>query len=115
MAARADALASQAESAKQGIELEVIQAHQSMSEARASLATSAREVSSAEEAYRVAHELYVNGRATSTLLTDAETELTRARLDRLNALADSYVARVRFEHATGADAAKIKQIGRAHV
>ena len=108
IAARAEALAGQAESAKQGIELEVIQAHQSMAEAKVSLAASAREVSSAEEAYRVAHELYLNGRATSTLLTDAETELTRARLDRLNALADSYVARVRFEHATGADSIKIK-------
>lgn len=107
-AARADALANQAETAKQGIELEVTQAHQSVGEARVALDASARQIAAAEEAYRVAHELYINGRATSTLLTDAETDLTRARLDRLNSLVDSHVARVRLEHATGEDAAKLK-------
>jgi outer membrane protein TolC len=44
------------------------------------------------------------GRATSVELTDAETELLRARLDALYATLDQHVARFRLEHATGRDA-----------
>jgi outer membrane protein TolC len=48
--------------------------------------------------------LFINGRTTSTTLTDAETELTRSRLDLLNARADARVARVNLDHALGRDA-----------
>jgi len=44
-----------------------------------------------------------NGRATSSELTDAETELTRARLDLLNARANARTSRVQLEHALGRD------------
>ncbi len=48
-------------------------------------------------------ELFNNGRATSTTLTDSETELTRARLDLLNARVNARTARVRLDHALGRD------------
>jgi outer membrane protein TolC len=89
---------------RDSIEVEVTQTMQSVHEADFSLDASRRELASAEEAYRVARELFNNGRGTSTTLTDAETDLTRARLDLLNAKADARIARIRLEHALGRDA-----------
>ncbi len=89
---------------RDGIELEVTQAHQAVREADFAAESSKRQLASAEEAHRVARELFVNGRATSTMLTDAEAELTRARLEQLNARIDARAARVRLEHALGRDA-----------
>lgn len=102
--AQAAQLLAQKEVVRDGITLEVTQAYQQVKEAEFALETGRRELTSAQEAYRVAHELFINGSATSTTLTDAETELTRARLDLLNAQVDVRVARVRLEHATGRDA-----------
>jgi outer membrane protein TolC len=84
--------------------VEVTQDWQGVHEADFAIESSTRELASAEEAYRVARELFNNGRGTSTTLTDAETDLTRARLDLLNAKADARVARIRLEHALGRDA-----------
>ncbi|HEX4447589.1 MAG TPA: TolC family protein, partial [Polyangiaceae bacterium] len=64
---------------------------------------STRQLASAEEAYRVQRELFINGRGTSTTLTDAESDLTRARLTLLNARADARIARIRLDHALGRD------------
>jgi outer membrane protein TolC len=89
---------------RDGIEVEVTQTMQAVHEADFSLEASSRELTSADEAYRVARELFNNGRGTSTTLTDAETDLTRARLDLLNAKADARIARIRLEHALGRDA-----------
>ena len=60
-------------------------------------------MASAEEAYRVQGELFNNGRGTSATLTDAEGDLTRARLDLLNARANARIARIRLDHALGRD------------
>ena len=49
-------------------------------------------------------DLYANGRATSIELTDAETDLTQARLNAVGARIDQRVARVRLVHALGRDA-----------
>jgi outer membrane protein TolC len=89
---------------RDGIEVEVTQDWQAVREADFSIEASTRELESGEEAYRVARELFNNGRGTSTTLTDAETDLTRARLDLLNAKADARIARIRLEHALGRDA-----------
>jgi outer membrane protein TolC len=89
---------------RDGIEVEVTQYWQAVHEADFSIDASTRELASAEEAYRVARELFNNGRGTSTTLTDAETDLTRARLDLLNAKADGRTARIRLDHALGRDA-----------
>jgi outer membrane protein len=85
------------------IDIEVVQAWQAVQEADFSLQTSARELASAQEAYRVARELFTNGRGTSTTLTDAERDLTNARFDLLNAKVAARIGRVKLEHALGRD------------
>lgn len=101
---RAAAIEAGAHALRDGIEVEVTQAWQAVREADFAIESSARELASAQEAYRVARELFNNGRGTSTTLTDAETELTRSRLDGLNAKVDARVARIRLDHALGRDA-----------
>ena len=100
---RAAALEAQKQVTRDGIEIEVMQAFQEARLSDVAIASTKRELASATEAYRVARELFAEGRGTSTTLTDAEGELTRARLDALNAAADARVARVRLEHALGRD------------
>jgi outer membrane protein TolC len=89
---------------RDSIEVEVTQTLQEVRQADFGIESSTRELASADEAYRVARELFNNGRGTSTTLTDAETDLTRARLDLLNSKADARIARIRLEHALGRDA-----------
>ncbi len=101
--ARAAAIDANRNNVRDGVDVEVTQAWHAVQEADFATATSARELASAQEAYRVARELFNNGRGTSTTLTDAETDLTRARLDVLNAKADARIARIRLEHARGLD------------
>ena len=86
-----------------GVEVEVTQYWQNVRQADFAIEAGGHELASAQEAYRVARELFNNGRGTSTTLTDAETDLTRARLDLLNAKADARIARVQLEHAIGRD------------
>ncbi|MEO8800275.1 MAG: TolC family protein [Polyangiaceae bacterium] len=101
--AQAAQLEAQKGTTRDGIQIEVLQAFQKVQEADAALESTKRQLASATEAYRVARELFNNGRATSTTLTDSETDLTRARLDALNASVDSRVARVQLDHAVGRD------------
>ena len=101
--AQAAQLEAQRGTVRDGIQIEVLQAYQKVQEADAALESTKRELASASEAYRVARELFNNGRATSTTLTDSETELTRARLDALNASVDARIARVQLDHALGRD------------
>ncbi len=100
---RAQQLEAQKGVVRDGIAVEVLQAWQKVNEADVALSSTRRQLASATEAYRVARELFNNGRATSTTLTDSETDLTRARLDALNASVDARVARVQLEHALGRD------------
>ncbi len=112
-AAEPEARVAQAEAQKKalldGITMEVSQAWQALRESEAALVSGKRQVASAEEAYRVSRELFNAGRGTATLLTDAETELTRSRLELLNANVDARVARVRLDHALGRDARALEQ------
>ncbi len=89
---------------RDAIEVEVTQTLQAVHEADFAIEASTRELASGEEAYRVARELFNNGRGTSTTLTDAMTALTRARLNLLYAKADARIARIRLDHALGRDA-----------
>jgi outer membrane protein TolC len=102
--ARAASLVAQRQALADGIRLEVTQARNSIREARAAIDSSARGLVAAEESYRVRTSLFKNGRATGVELTDAETDLTRARLESINARVDLQVARVRLDHALGRDA-----------
>jgi outer membrane protein TolC len=93
-------------STRDGIEVEVIQQFQAVQEADFAIQSTARQLTSAEEAYRVATELFNNGRGTATTVSDAQTDLTRARLDVLNAKTDARIARIRLEHAIGRDVSR---------
>ena len=88
---------------RDAVEIEVQQDWQDVREADFAIDSSTRQLASAEEAYRVQRELFNNGRGTSATLTDAETDLTRARLTLLNAKADARIARIRLDHALGRD------------
>ena len=101
--ARAAAIEANKMVVRDGIEVEVMQSYQAVREADFAIDSTTRELTSATEAYRVARELFNNGRGTSTTLTDAEGELTRARLDQLNARVDARSARTRLDHALGRD------------
>jgi outer membrane protein TolC len=103
-ASRAAAIEANKYTVRDNIEIEVTQYWQAVREADFSIDASTRELASAEEASRVARELFNNGRGTATTLTDAETDLTRARLDLLNAKVNARTARIRLEHALGRDA-----------
>jgi outer membrane protein len=106
--ARGAALEATRAQLQEGLELEVTQAFQAAKEAEIALSTAKKELESSTEAMRVARELYRAGRATTTLITDAETDLTKARLEVINAKVDAKSAKVRLEHATGKDLAELK-------
>jgi len=93
---------------RDNIEVEVTQMLQAVREADFSIETSTRELASAQEAYRVQRELFNNGRGTSTTLADAESDLTRARLDLLNAKVAARTARIRLTHALGRDVQPVR-------
>lgn len=101
--ARAAALDAQKQATRDGIELEVTQAYQSVHESDTAIETTTRQLESAEEAHRVARELFNAGRGTATTLIDAETALAQARFDHLQAKVDARLARIRLEHALGRD------------
>lgn len=101
--ARAAALEAQKLAVRDGVELEVVQAYQAALEAEVAMQTTTRQLESATEGYRVARELFNNGRGTGTTLIDAETVLAQTRFEHLNARVDARIARVRLEHATGRD------------
>lgn len=102
--ARASQLEAQKGQTRDGIELEIVQAYQSLLEADTAIETTRRQLDSAMEGYRVAGELFNNGRGTGTTVVDAENALAAARFEHLNARVDARLARVRLEHALGRDA-----------
>ena len=101
--ARANAIEAQKVTFRDAIELEVTQAYQSVLEADVAMSSTTRQLESAEEAYRVARELFNAGRGTSTTLIDAETALAQSRFEHLNAKVDARLARIRLDHALGHD------------
>lgn len=99
--AQADALEEERAALLDAIRHDVVDAAVSLDEADASLATTERGLRSAEESTRVRRELFRAGRATAAEVVDAETELTRARLDAVQARIDRRVAAVRLDLAVG--------------
>lgn len=100
---RANAIEAQRGAVRDGIELEVTSAYQDVLTSDAAILTTRRQLDSALEGYRVARELFNNGRGTGTTLIDAENALAQTRFEVLNARVDARVARVRLEHASGHD------------
>ncbi len=101
--ARSAALDAQKEATRDGIELEVTQAYQGIVEGDAAILSTQRQLESSVEGYRVARELFTNGRGTATTLIDAEIVLAQTRFEHLNARVDARIARIRLEHAVGRD------------
>ena len=83
------------------VHIEVRAALQAVDDSDVALRTTRRGLAAAEESYRVRRLLFQNGRSTSVELLDAETELTRARLENLNTLVDARVTRARLKYALG--------------
>ena len=104
--AHAGEIAAQRGALKNSLRLEINKAINALTEAAFALESSGKGLEAAEENYRVRRELYRVGRATIVEVTDAETELTRARLAVVNALVDIRVARVTLDHALGRDVAR---------
>ena len=75
-------------------------------EANGALKSARRGVAAAEEAYRVAVDLYRFGKATTTELIESETDLLSARLTEVNARLQLRISEVRLIHAVGRDIGK---------
>jgi outer membrane protein TolC len=89
------------ESLRDAIRLEVTQAYEQYESARAALVAATAGIEAAEESYRVRHEQLDAGTAVSSDLIDAESELTRARLQLLDAAIDVRLAHARLRRALG--------------
>jgi len=98
----------QREALLDGLRLEVTQAYQAQHEAQVALDTTLQGLRAAEEGTRARRDLFRNGKATLVEVNDAETELTRAQLEVINAHIDARIARVRLDHAVGKDAGSIR-------
>ncbi len=105
LAAREKVVEAQKEALRDGLSLEIKQAWLAGNEAQVAIVSSKKALASAEEAYRVRRDLFRNGRGILVEVLDAETELTRARLELINAHIDARIARVRLLRASGRDEA----------
>jgi outer membrane protein TolC len=106
--ARVATLEAQRSQIRDQLRAEVRGAFTALREARGAIRTTEAGLAAAEESYRVRRVLFHNGRATSVELTDAETDLTRARLESLNARVDLRTAIARLDHATGRDVQRLR-------
>ena len=88
-----------------GTRIEILSAQQAVNIAIHAQATSQKGLQASEEGYRVRKELLDAERATAVELVDAETDLTRARINALNARVDLRVAMAQLRHALGDDVA----------
>jgi outer membrane protein TolC len=81
--------------------MDVVSNYTRVKEAEAAVVSSAAERRATEEAYRVRWEQWKLNATTSSLLYDAEADVTRARLNELTARADLRIARVGLKKAIG--------------
>ncbi|MCD6169541.1 MAG: TolC family protein [Candidatus Latescibacteria bacterium] len=89
------------EQLKDGIILEVTQSYLALHEAAEKVTVSEENVAQAQENYRVTEERFKQGMATNTDVIDANTLLTQAKMDHIQALADYNIARARLKKAIG--------------
>ena len=101
--ARALELAAQRRALHEALRLDVNRVIRAAEEARFAIGVSRSAAGAAEEGYRVRRELYRAGRATTVEVTDAETELTRARIELVDAHVSARVALAELRHALGRD------------
>ena len=84
-----------------GISLEVKQSYLQLNEAREKLQISEENITQAEENFRVTRENFHEGLATNADLLDAQTSLTRAKLERATVHADLLLAQAKLIKAIG--------------
>ncbi|WP_437930875.1 TolC family protein [Sorangium sp. So ce291] len=106
--ARTAQVAEQKAALRDALRLEVASAYAELGKSASSIESAERQLAAAAESMRVRSELFRAGRATSVDVVDAETEVTRARLQQLNARVGALVARTRLDHAVGRDANNVK-------
>jgi outer membrane protein TolC len=104
--ARASQVAAQKGAMLDGLRLEIAQSTGAVAESDAAVTTSRKGLDAAEESYRVRRDLFLAGKSTLVEVTDTASELARARLELVDALVMSRVARVRLDHALGRDGLK---------
>lgn len=98
---------------RNALALEVATAYTDMMKAVSNIEAATRGLAAAEESLRVRTQIFKTGKATSAELIDAETEVTKGRLRRLDAHVGLLVAKARLDHATGRDvtAQDLKEAG----
>jgi outer membrane protein TolC len=101
--ANARVLEAQRAALADGIRQEVAAAYLDREKALVAIETSSRASRAAAEAYRVATDLYRVGRATTTELIEAESDLLNARLSELSAHVALRAAEQRLRYAVGRD------------
>lgn len=89
-----------------GLRIEVQQAYESYNASRDALAAARLGEAASAEAYRIRQERFRAGAAVTTDIIDADAELSRARLDLVNAAIDLRVASARLRRATGEDVSR---------
>ncbi len=82
---------------------EVLNAYLDLSRAHAAVEKQKAALASAEEGYRVTTDLFRAGRATSTDVIEAESQLLEAKLGDVNDRIDLAVAEIALRHATARD------------
>ncbi len=100
------------QSALEGIALQTRAAYLAMDEKRKKLDVARKELETAEENYRVTNDLFRAGAATNAELLDAHTDLTRAKLNQNQYLADYNTAKVELEYFTGQLETKIAKMSK---
>jgi outer membrane protein TolC len=93
-------------SLEDGLRIEVQQAYESYNASRDALAAARLGEAASAEAYRIRQERFRAGAAVTTDIIDADAELSRARLDLVNAAIDLRVADARLRRATGEDVSR---------
>lgn len=108
LASQAQVLVAQRQELSDALRLEVNSAMVGVSNAKFAVEAVHEQLVASEEGFRTRGELYRAGKATSVELIDAETELTRTRLELVNAYVDLHIAHTQLEHALGRDQAPAK-------
>jgi outer membrane protein TolC len=81
------------------LRVEVFQAYYGYASAHAQLEAARAGITAAEESYRVRREQFRAGAAIAVDVIDSESQLRQARLDLVNALIDTRIARARVDRA----------------
>jgi len=103
LSAQAKGIEAKTAGLRDAIRQEVTAAYLDYAKSETAIETSQRALEASREAYRVASDLYQVGRATTTELIEAESDLFSARIAALNAHIQRAVSAVRLDHAAGRD------------